>query len=308
MAAGAVPEHRDGERRFTRRRRSRHRQRDATSRTCSARRRASSCRQARERARTPTTRRPPRSYVEAGATGDVDVQGDRDDRELARERRLVDDNGTPANHGRRLATHVSSVRRHEQQREARPGRDVDVHAPPARSRPACSGTSRSRAASRTAPTSTTTTARTPSASAPGIEIVKAVNARDPLHPTSIERADGAWRPSSPSARPSTFTYLVTNTGNIRLSGEQGDRRRRRRRHARDLVRRLLRGIRQRRHEQRRLARPRRDVAVQGGAAAGEDRRDTSNAATVTGPRADHRPRPSRRATLPATSAARAPRA
>jgi hypothetical protein len=51
--------------------------------------------------------------------------------------------------------------------------------------------------------------------APKIAIVKAVNALDPLHPTSIERSDGTWRELLVGTK-ATFTYLVTNTGNIRL--------------------------------------------------------------------------------------------
>ena len=49
---------------------------------------------------------------------------------------------------------------------------------------------------------------------PKIAIVKAVNALDPLHPTAIERADGSRRELLVGAQ-RTFTYLVTNTGNIR---------------------------------------------------------------------------------------------
>ena len=52
-------------------------------------------------------------------------------------------------------------------------------------------------------------------SAPKIAIVKAVNALDPLHPTSIERSDGTWRELLVGTQ-ATFTYLVSNIGNIRL--------------------------------------------------------------------------------------------
>ena len=45
--------------------------------------------------------------------------------------------------------------------------------------------------------------------------MKAVNALDPLHPTAIERADGVT-PELLVGANVTFTYLVTNTGNIRL--------------------------------------------------------------------------------------------
>ncbi len=51
--------------------------------------------------------------------------------------------------------------------------------------------------------------------APAIAIVKAVNATDPWHPTAIERADGVT-PELLVGANVTFTYLVRNTGNIRL--------------------------------------------------------------------------------------------
>ena len=51
---------------------------------------------------------------------------------------------------------------------------------------------------------------------PKIAIVKAVNALDPLNPTAIERADGVT-PELLVGANVTFTYLVTNTGNIRLA-------------------------------------------------------------------------------------------
>ena len=51
--------------------------------------------------------------------------------------------------------------------------------------------------------------------APAISVVKAVNALDPLHPTSIERADSAWVELGIGGT-ATFTYLVRNTGNVPL--------------------------------------------------------------------------------------------
>ena len=52
--------------------------------------------------------------------------------------------------------------------------------------------------------------------APAIQVVKAVNALDPFHPTSIERADSAWVELVVGTT-ATFTYIVTDTGNIAVS-------------------------------------------------------------------------------------------
>ena len=53
---------------------------------------------------------------------------------------------------------------------------------------------------------------------PGIEVVKAVNAVDPLHPTPIEDANGPIVPELLIGSKAVYTYKVRNTGNIPLSG------------------------------------------------------------------------------------------
>jgi hypothetical protein len=52
----------------------------------------------------------------------------------------------------------------------------------------------------------------------GVTVQDAINAKDPLHPTAAEDANSA--PGVPLApnTPITWTYLVTNTGNVALSG------------------------------------------------------------------------------------------
>ena len=53
-------------------------------------------------------------------------------------------------------------------------------------------------------------------SAPGVSIAKALNALNPLAPTELEDADGPLTPELLAGATVVFTYLVRNTGNIRV--------------------------------------------------------------------------------------------
>ena len=49
-----------------------------------------------------------------------------------------------------------------------------------------------------------------------ISIAKAVNALNPLAPTELEDADGPLTPELLAGATVVFTYLVRNTGNVRI--------------------------------------------------------------------------------------------
>ncbi|MGH3370352.1 MAG: Calx-beta domain-containing protein, partial [Nocardioidaceae bacterium] len=53
---------------------------------------------------------------------------------------------------------------------------------------------------------------------PHIDVEKAINAVDPWHPTSLEDADGAPIPELLIGTPVVWTYLVSNSGNVPLTG------------------------------------------------------------------------------------------
>ena len=81
-------------------------------------------------------------------------------------------------------------------------------------------------------TSATTTSPMLSAPRRHVSIAKAVNALNPLAPTEIEDADGPSDAGALRRATVVFTYLVRNTGNIRVRVDKVDRDRRRPRHAR----------------------------------------------------------------------------
>ena len=208
-------------------------------------------------------------------------------------------------HGRRLQPDVRR-RRRQPQRQARPGRDLDVHGDGHRPGGLYGNVALAKGTAADGTVVYDDDLAYAFGSAPKIAIVKAVNALDPLHPTSIERSDGTWRELFVGTK-ATFTYLVTNTGNIRLlvsktggvvddNGTPGNP-------ADD----FFAAVRQRRHQQRRLPRPDRDLALQGRAGHGAASARTSTRRPSPAPSRAPR-RPSLRRTRPATSATPRPRA
>ncbi len=95
---------------------------------------------------------------------------------------------------------------------------------------------------------------------PAVQVDKAVDALDPLHPTTIEDANTQPAKELLVGTTAVWTYLVTNTGNAAvtitsLTDDNG--------YAVDDPRRLPPDLRLGRHERQRPARSRRDLALQG---------------------------------------------
>ena len=150
--------------------------------------------------------------------------------------------------GRRLRRHLRR-RRHQRRRPAGPDRDLDLHRHADRHRrPVHQPRHRHRhAAAGRRPPVTDTNPDNHFGAAPGINLVKLTNGTDNDTPTG---------PLVPVGSTVTFTYVVTNTGNVPLSGVTVARRQR---HARRPGRRLRRHLRRRRRRRQRPARPDRDL-------------------------------------------------
>ena len=153
-------------------------------------------RQVRQR---PGRRHPDRAARGRGQHGDVHLRGDQHRQRAPGQRRR---------HRRQAGADHQLHRRHQRQRPARPDRDLDLHetATALAGQQTNIGTVTAQDANN--PPGTTVTDNNPAnyfGDAPAINIVKFVNGQDADTPTGPHVAAGSTV---------TFTYVVTNTGNV----------------------------------------------------------------------------------------------